>query len=395
MGTVEFIAFGAMMFATIAFSIDAMLPALPQIAEELSPDAPNRAQLILTSFVLGMGIGTFITGPLSDSFGRKSVITLGAIIYCVSAFVAWRSSSLEVVLAARVMQGIGAAGPRVVTLAIIRDLHSGREMARMMSFVMMVFTLVPAVAPLMGAGIIALSGWRGIFIAFMGFSLFSLTWMHLRLPETLARENRRPFNIRALVSATKELFTHSSVRISIACQTLGYGLLFGMISSVQPIYDVTFAREASFPFWFAIVALFSGSASFLNAMLVVRFGMRLLILISFGAQIVFSALMLLIAFIQPADALYFAAFVLWQTSIFFMAGMTLGNLNALAMEPVGHIAGLAASIIGGVSTVLAIFIAAPVGLLFDGTPVPLAAATFIACMIGTALMLKLRRDEAR
>ena len=180
----EFIALIAMLFATIAFSIDAMLPALPQIAAELTPADPNRAQLILTSFVLGMGLGTFLAGPISDALGRKPVIVLGAGLYMVGALLAWAAPTLETVLAARLLQGLGAAGPRVVSLAMVRDLYSGRHMARIMSFAMMIFTLVPALAPLAGQGIIALTGWRGIFLAFLVFAVVATSWLSLRQPET-------------------------------------------------------------------------------------------------------------------------------------------------------------------------------------------------------------------
>jgi len=314
MGRMEFIAFCAMLSATVAFSIDSMLPGLPEIAAELSPKNTNKVQLVLTSFVLGMGLGTFFVGPLSDRFGRQPIILIGAVLYC---------------------QGIGASGPRIVSMAIIRDLFAGRQMARIMSLVMLVFTLVPAVGPLIGAGIIALSDWRGIFVAFICFSVISMIWMILRLPETLALDKRRSFKIGALVSTSKELFSHQSTRISIACQSMMFALLFGMLSLVHPIYDVTFARAESFPYWFALISILSGSASLLNANIVVRFGMRNVVLASFISQIFLSGMMLAVSQFPPADYIYFPLFMIWQTSIFFLAGMTLGNLTALAMEPVG------------------------------------------------------------
>ena len=196
----EFVALMGMLFATVAFSIDAMLPAMTEIGAELSPDAPNQAQLIITSFVLGMGVGTLFTGPLSDTFGRKSVIIGGAVVFIIGAFLSWAATSLELVLASRVLQGLGAAGPRVAALAIVRDLYSGRQMARVTSFAMLVFTLVPAVAPLIGAGIIWLTGWRGIFLAFIAFSLISTGWLGLRQPESLHPEHRRPFRMSAIWS---------------------------------------------------------------------------------------------------------------------------------------------------------------------------------------------------
>lgn len=395
MGRIEFIAFCAMLSATVAFSIDSMLPGLPEIAKELTPLDPNKAQLVLTSFVLGMGVGTFMTGPLSDRFGRRPIMLIGAVLYCTGAFVAWRAASLEILLAARVLQGIGAAGPRTVSMAVVRDLFSGRDMAKIMSFIMMVFSLVPAIGPLLGAGIIAMSDWRGIFVAFMCFSLVSMLWMGARLPETLASEKRRPFRAKALSAATVEFLSYRRSRVSIICQSLMLGLLFGLLSSVHAIYDVTFQRAESFPYWFGVISIVSGSASLLNASIVQRYGMRNLITIAFAVQIALSCIMFVISIFPPADHIYFPLFLIWQTSIFFLAGMTLGNLTALAMEPVGHIAGLAASIMGGLATIIATMIAAPLGLMFSGTPAPLAAGSVVMCVIATASMLWLRRYEAR
>lgn len=391
----EFIALIAMMFATIAFSIDSMLPALPEIGQQLSPDDVNRAQLILTSFVLGMGIGTFFTGPLSDAFGRKPVIYAGAGLYILASAVAWAGSSLELVLAARVAQGLGAAGPRVVAMAIVRDLYAGREMARIVSIAMMIFTLVPAIAPMLGAGVIALTGWRGIFASFILFSLISIFWMGFRLPESLARESRRPFRLPLMIGAAKEMFAHPSVRLSIFVQTLCMGTLFTMLTMVQPVYDIIHDRADSFPFWFGFVALMSGSASVLNAAVVVRVGMRRMVTWTLAAQIIFTSAVMTLDSMSLSETGAFALFVAWQTSIFFMAGTTLGNLNAIAMEPMGHIAGMAASVIGAVSTVLAAGIAASLGLFFDGTLTPLTTGILIMCVLAFGLMLHMARIEDR
>ncbi len=391
----EFIALIAMMFSTIAFSIDSMLPALPEIGAQLSPDDVNRAQLILTSFVLGMGIGTFFTGPLSDAFGRKPVIYGGVALYIAASAVAWASSSLELVLAARVVQGLGAAGPRVVAMAVIRDLYSGRIMARIISIAMLLFTLVPAAAPMLGAGVIALFGWRGIFMSFILFAVIVCVWMGTRLPESLAVENRRPFRLPLMIAATKEMFAHPTVRLSIMVQTLCMGILFTMLTMVQPVYDVIHDRAESFPFWFGFVALMSGSASVLNAALVVRVGMRRMVTWALGAQIGITALVIVTNSFPLSPDASFGLFVAWQTTVFFMAGVTMGNLNAIAMEPMGHIAGMAASVIGSVSTVLAAAIAAPVGLLFDGSILPLTTGILTMCILAFSLMIHMGRIENR
>lgn len=392
---VEFIALLAMLFATVAFSIDSMLPALPTIAQEISPDDINRAQLILTSFVLGMGVGTFFTGPLSDTFGRKPIILGGAALYITGAAAAYFAQGLELLLVARFLQGLGAAGPRIVGLAIVRDLYSGREMARIMSFVMMVFTLIPAVAPLIGSGIIALAGWRGIFLAFILFALFSASWLALRQPESLPLDKRRPLRLSTMWAAVKEMFAHPTVRLSILAQTLCFSLLFMSITLIQPIFDITFGRAEGFPYWFAGMALVSGSASLLNAALVMRFGMRRLATTALGAQAVLSTLMTL-AWLSGAfgDAMFYV-FLVWMTSVFFQTGLTLGNLNAITMEPMGHIAGMAASVSGAVATVFAAALAIPVGLSFTSTPLPLSIGIGCASFCAFLVLLHMRRVEQR
>ncbi|WP_405363707.1 multidrug effflux MFS transporter [Roseobacter sp.] len=392
-GRVEFIALMAMMFATIAFSIDAMLPALPDIARELTPEDPLRAPLIMTSFVLGMGIGTFFTGPLSDAYGRKPVMVCGAAIYIGASAVAWASSSFEVVIAARIVQGLGAAGPRVVSLAVIRDLFSGREMAKIVSIVMMIFTLVPGVAPTLGYLIVSTSSWRGIFIAFVAFSMISVVWMIIRMPETLVRSDRRPLKPRLLAAAVRDMFAHPIVRLSIIVQTLCMSMLFTVLMMIQPIYEQVYDKQDTFHLWFGGIALVSAIASFLNAMLVVRLGMRRLITVALAIQIALSTVILLHGEMMGTSV--FALFALWQAYVFFQAGLTIGNLNAIAMEPMGHIAGMAASVIGAVSTVLAAVIASPIGLLFDGTIRPLVSAVLVMAVMAFVLMQYMGRIEER
>ncbi|MEL6643530.1 MAG: multidrug effflux MFS transporter [Pseudomonadota bacterium] len=386
----EFVALMAMLFATIAFSLDAMLPALPEIAAEVTPDAPNNAQLIVTSFVLGMGIGTLFTGPLSDAFGRRPVILVGSALYILGAVLAWAAPTLEMILLARVLQGLGAAGPRIVALAIIRDLYAGRHMAQLMSFVMLIFTLVPAMAPAIGAGIIAVAGWRSIFVAFIVFSVITTIWFALRQSETLAPSSRRPFQLTVLWSGMAEVLSTRQVVLTMVVLSLTFGMLFTLLSSTQPVFDVAFGRGATFHWWFAVIALISASGSLLNAAVVLRLGMRRVVAMALLAQITLSSLMLiLMAAFGPTSAQAFAAYVVWTTGAFLMAGLTIGNLNSLAMAPMGHMAGMTASIVGSVSTVVAVLIAVPVGLAFDGTPVPLVLGVLICAVIAFAVTRRL------
>ncbi len=391
----EFVAMAAVLFATIAFSIDAMLPALPEIAADLSPSDPNRAQLVIAAFVLGMGIGTLFSGPISDTLGRKPTIVAGAAIYVAASIAAMWAQSLEMLLAARLVQGIGASGPRVVTLALIRDLYEGRRMAQVVSFVMTVFILIPAFAPAMGAGIIAVTGgWAGVFGAFVVVGLVSAGWLAIRQRETLEPEDRRPFRVSAIASALREVLGHRMVLIYIAVLSLGFGQMFALLVSIQQIYAEIFGRGDTFHFWFMATGLLSAGGTILNAALVMRLGMRRLAMTAYGGQTVIAIGLLGIwgSGLMP-QSLALPAFFIWSTSIFFMAGLTFGNLNALALQPMGHIAGLAASVVGAVSTVMAVPIAAPIGLAYNGTPIPLLSGTVVCSLIAFLLMRKSREID--
>lgn len=383
----EFTAMLAVLFATIAFSIDAMLPALPEIAAALTPGDVNRAQLVLTAFVLGMGLGTIFAGPISDAVGRRPAIFGGFVLYAVGALLAWRATSLELLLAARLIQGLGAAGPRIVGLAMIRDLYEGREMARVSSFVMMVFMVVPAIAPSLGAVIIGAWDWRAVFLAFVVFAVLGASWVGIRQDETLPVARRRPLSPQGIYSAAREVVADADVRIYTLVMTLGLGQMFALLSSIQQIFGETYDRAARFPLWFALIAVIAATASFVNARLVMRVGMRALCIRAYVAQTVFSALMVVLFWSGVlAGTMAFAAFFIWATSIFFMAGLTFGNLNALSLQRMGHIAGMAASIVAALSTVASVVLAAPIGLAYDGTPIPVMLGATIASGLAWLLM---------
>ncbi|MEP1587104.1 MAG: multidrug effflux MFS transporter [Tateyamaria sp.] len=388
---VEFIALMALMFATVAFSIDAMLPSLPQIAQDIAHEGVAQAALVITFFVIGMGAGTFFAGPLSDAFGRKPLVYVGLAIYALGAVLSWIAPTLELMLAARVLQGVGAAGPRIVSAAIIRDLYSGRTMASILSLTMMVFLLVPAVAPLVGSLIMEAFGWRAIFPTFLIFGAIVLVWFGTRITETLPADKRRPLRLSLMWDAVRQMFANPTVRLSIFVQTLMLMILFCVLMMVQPIFDVTFERADSFPIWFGAIAMLSGVSSLLNATMVGRYGMRRLVTWALSAQVLVSAVFVLW---MLADLPHlFAFYIFWQWGVMFQGGLTVANLNAIAMEPMGHIAGMAASVIGAVSTILGAALASPIGLFFDGTPMPLVSVVLFVCLLASVLMQSMRRAE--
>lgn len=387
---VELVALLAMLTATVAFSIDAMLPALPAIAADVSPDNPNHVQLVIASFVTGLGIGTLFSGPLSDAFGRIPVAVGGAVIYCICAGVAAFTQDLEMLLLARAVQGIGAAGPRIAALAIVRDLFSGRQMARIMSFIMIVFTLVPVLAPTMGAMILWSAGWRAIFISFAVFAFVSIAWLILRLPETLAVQDRRPFSVQKILAGIREVFSLPKVVSAIAVQTLIFSILFATLMSSQPIFDVVLDKGDSFPFWFGLIAAASATGSLLNATIVVRLGMRRVVTGALLGQLGISGLVLLILVLgAPSGTVLFLTVMVWMISVFCLAGLGIGNMNAIAMEPLGHIAGLAASIISAFSTIVSAIIAVPIGQSFDGSLTPLVVGVLALTVLALILLVKM------
>lgn len=387
----EFIALLALLFATIALSIDAMLPALPAIAAALSPSDPNKAQLVLTAFVLGMGVGTLFAGPLSDSLGRKTTILAGFALYILASAAAWAAPSLETLLVARIVMGLGAAAPRTVTIAMVRDMFKGPEMAQIMSFAMMVFTVVPAIAPLMGQGVIALAGWQAIFLVYIGFALVVASWLHLRQPETLPLAARRPLAFGPLLTACREVLSLRIVQLSILTQALTLGMLFATLSSMEGIFAQTFDRAGSFPLWFALIAVASMSGSILNARLVMRIGMHGMIRTTYAVllAVTLAYLALTATGVLGHDGAFYAH-ILWSVVLFATMGLTLGNINAVAMEPLGHVAGMATSVISSIATVASVLLAVPVGLMFDGTTLPLlfGVATYGAAALGLAQLLR-------
>jgi len=389
----EFIILIAILFSLIAFGTDAMLPAFPEIAEDLQLGDVNQAQLVLSSFVLGTGVGQLLTGPISDAFGRKPIITAGILVFIAACVMAYMVKSLEMMLLARFIQGLGISAPRTVTMAMVRDLFAGRMMARVMSIAMAIFVVVPAVAPYVGQLLFLNYGWRSIYIAFILFSLIGLVWLNVRQPETLVPEKRRPFRAAKFLSAFQQVIANRSVVTYTAVLSLGFGGLFSYLTSAQQVFVDTFDKGTAFPAYFAMIALISGAAGFLNAALVVRLGMRTLATFAFGLQLSAASLMAAILFFQLVpDALIFPVFVSWSIIVFFMAGLTFGNLNALAMEPMGHIAGMASAIIGASATVLAMLIAVPVGLAFNGSALPLTLGVAISAAVAFALMLSNPKD---
>ena len=380
----EFVILVSMMMALTALSIDAMLPALSQIGSDLNVQNANDRQLVVSMIFLGLAFGQLFFGPLSDKTGRKPAIYAGYSLFIAGSLLSMFSASFPMMLFGRLLQGAGVSAPRAVTLALVRDQYEGRAMARVMSFVMTVFILVPMIAPIMGQTILLFSGWRSIFGAFILLAAFTLLWFALRMPETLAAEDRAPFSLERIIGATREI-----LRTRIA---LGYTVTAGLVSgahlgylnSAQQVFQEQYTLGELFPLFFAIIAFSIGLASFLNARLVVRFGMRFLVrwalLVIFGLSIAIFGVALLNAG-QPPLWL----FMVYLMLVFFCIGILFGNMNALAMEPLGHIAGIGAAVVGSLSTLISVLLGTMIGRSYNGTILPLVAG--IGILTGLALIV--------
>lgn len=386
----EFVALVALLMATVAYSVDAMLPLLPAIGAELSPEAPVEAQKVILVFMAGLGLGTFVMGPLSDALGRRRLLLAGLAVYMAAAVAAALAQDMTTLLVARFVQGLGASAPRVIAQALVRDQFEGRMMARVLSFSMTLFTLVPAVAPFLGALLGGAFGWPAIFWSFVVFGAILTTWITLRQPETLPPERRRPLAVATLWEGLRMVLAHPRVRLYLAVLTLTFTVMLMWISSVASIFDESFDRVGSFPAWFALAALLSAPASLINARLVLRLGMARLVMAALVAQVASGVLMLALWNLVTGEAAFalFLAFLLVQ---FFAHGFLFGNLYALALEPMGHVAGMTASVMGGVSTMGAAGIAALMTGLQDGTPLPLALASIVLLIPAMGVMAWARR----
>ncbi len=375
----EFVSLLAFMISILALSIDAMLPALGLIAVDLQLDDPNQAQLVITAMFLGFAIGQIVAGPLSDCYGRKPVIYGGYVIFILGCLLSMISVSFETMLVGRVMQGLGAAAPRIVGIALVRDGYEGRAMARIMSIVMAIFILVPAIAPAVGQLILLVAPWRAIFAMLLCVALLAFFWFALRQPETLALEKRRVFSFKALFAGIAEALSYRAMAGYTFASGIVFGAFVGYLSSAQQLFQTTYGVGEWFALYFGVAALAIGASSIFNSRLVVRMGMRYmtwrgLMGLTF-VSILFAGLVVAFDGIPPLWT-----FMVWLLLTFFCIGILFGNFSALAMEPVGHMAGLGAAITGSLSTFISLPLGWAVGAAYDGT---LYSITFGFLILGT------------
>lgn len=365
----EFVALMASLMSIVALSIDALLPALPDISETLGVKNPNDNQLLITMIFLGLGFGQLIFGPLSDSFGRKPIVFVGFIVFIIASIICVTTTDFEIMIIARVFQGIGLSSPRSLTLSMIRDSYSGDYMAKIISIVVMFFLLIPVIAPALGQILLTFFGWRSIFYFNLLFGVLIMFWFWKRQPETLPIEHRIKFTPNLFINGTKEFFKQKEAVAFTFVSGFITGSFMVYLSTSQQIFQEQYNLAEMFPYIFASLAISIGLATFLNSRLVVKYGMMK---IAYKANIAYALISVLYVIIfwsgnNPSIYILLSFFALQ----FFAVGFLFGNLRAIAMQPLGHIAGIGAAINGFISTVMAVPIANYIGSFVKTSVLPL------------------------
>lgn len=382
----ELVALFALMMSLTALSMDSMLPAFPYIAEALAIKDYQKTQWIVSALIFGMVFGEIIFGPVSDAIGRKKSILIGIGVYILGSLIALSASSLTMFLIGRMVQGFGVAGPKIASRALIRDMYKGAAMARIMSFVMMVFILVPLLAPTVGQLIIQVANWYWIFALLIVQATVAAVWLMVRQPETLSKENRIPINrVRLMMDIGIILRRRDVVAFTVLLGCMFAGLML-YISTAQSIFQDIYQTGDRFPFFFAMFAIGISFVNFYNGKIVQSVGML---------RCVTSALKVLItmSFLLLVSTLYFegippfALFMGLGMVMFSCLGMVFGNVNAMAMEPLGKMAGLGASLISSLSSLIAILLSISVGQFYHFTIMPLASG-FVIFSVLALMMLR-------
>ena len=385
----EFVALSAAMMSTQAIAIDAMLPAFPAILAALKVDNANHGQWIVTAYMAGLGSGQLVWGLLSDRFGRRPIMLGGLGLYVVAALVCGLTRSFEALLVWRFVHGLAAASATVVR-SIVRDLYSGRSMARVLSLTFVVFLTVPVLAPSLGQAILWLASWRYIFIACGVFA--SAVWLcaFLRLPETLHPEYRLTLDPVHILRAVKLVLFNRVAMFYTLAMTVMFGSLIAYVGMVQQIFADVFHRPRIMPLMFALCAAFMGLAAFMNSRLVERLGMRL---ISHTAILVFIAVSTLHVAIAALGWERLWTFVLLQAATMATFSLSVSNFGAMAMEPVGAVAGIGASLQGCITTATGALVGAAIGREFSGSTLPLAGGSLCCGLIALGLVLAAERGS--
>ncbi|WP_062067094.1 multidrug effflux MFS transporter [Cellvibrio sp. OA-2007] len=388
----EFTILIALLMSIVAMSIDALLPALGFISRDIPLAHSNQAQYIISALFLGMALGQLVCGPLSDATGRKKILYAGILLFFCGSVMCFFAQDMNTLLIGRFIQGLGVAGPYVSAISIVRDKYAGNEMARIMSLVMMIFIMVPALAPSIGQAVLLVSSWRYIFVLYIVYALIIGVWIFLRLEETLPQEYRIPFSTRGFIDGFKEVISNYTTMCYTLCMGLFFGSFLGYLNSSQQIFQDLFQTGKLFTLYFGVLALVFGAASLVNARFVQKWGMDYLCTRAVLGIIISSAIFLALQMILPANLWLF---MIYASVLFFCFGLVFGNVNAMAMEPMGHVAGIASAIIGATSSIMSMLIGTGIGQMYNGTLIPVTSGFLVLATLSLVILQLARNKKAQ
>lgn len=366
----ELIALLACLMSLVGLSMDMMLPAFGDMAQDLAIENSNHTQYIVISFILGMVFGELVFGPLADAIGRKKIILIGLFIYAFGALIALWSNAFEILLFGRIIQGIGVAGPKIGTRALIRDLFVGAAMARIMSIIFGILILVPMLAPLLGQLVIQATNWRFLFIAFVVIALILAFWFTCRQAETLSADKRIIIAPKILAANSILILKHRHAMAYMLCAGLIFGAQLCYLALAHSLFVELYQVGDKFPLYFAIVALGAGLGFFANALFIKHFSLHKIVNLALLAIAILSAVFLIVSLFHQA-ILPFMAFMSYCFLVFLTLGIVFGNINALGMQHMGRVAGLAASIFASISSLVAVLISSLFGSFYNATSLPI------------------------
>jgi len=385
----EFILIMACLMSLVALSIDALLPALNSIGIAIGTSKNSHTQLLITMIFLGLGLGQLVAGPLSDSFGRKPMVYFGFSVFVLASIICVFSQSLEMMIFGRILQGIGLSAPRTLSIAMVRDSYSGDYMARIMSFVVSIFILVPVIAPTIGKLMLDAFGWQSIFTSQLIFGALVIFWFYKRQPETLKEEHRKKFRLSIFKTGILEFLKHKDAIVFTLLSGFITGSFMVFLGTSQQIFQEQYGLVEEFPYIFGAMAISVGFSTFINGTVVMKFGMKKLVIFFLSMFTLISLFYVIIFYgkVNPPIEILVVSFGLQ----FFAIGFLFGNLRSLAMQPLGHIAGIGSAINGFVSTVMAVPIAGFIGKYVLVTAYPLFVGFLICGTISMILLFSFRK----
>lgn len=379
----EFTLLIALLMSIVAISIDALLPALGFISQDITLAHPNQAQYVISALFLGMALGQLVCGPLSDSTGRKRILYAGICLYLVGSLICFLAQDINTLLIGRFIQGLGVAAPYVSAISIVRDKYTGNEMARIMSLVMLIFIMVPALAPSLGQAVLLVSSWRYIFVLYIVYAAVIGLWIFFRLEETLPKTHRIQLSVSGFLDGFKEVISNRQTMRYTLCMGLFFGSFIGYLNSSQQIFQELFNTGKLFTVYFGVLALLFGAASMVNARFVEKWGMDYLCNRAVRCLIISSGIFLVLQMLVLPTLWMF---LIYAAVVFFCFGLVFGNINAMAMEPMGHVAGIASAVIGACSSILSMIIGTTIGQFYNGTLVPITCGFLILSTISLLIL---------